>query len=147
MNQSTDLLNTLIEVSRDGQKFYSDAANKVKDPDVRTVFETQANAREQLINDLSRHVAVRGESASSDETFVGRTRKLYADTLAKLKTDSDGVYIKQLAEAESRLLNHFREALEAVDTEEVRRVLVGHMPIVQAAHDRMRELKQSKLAA
>ncbi len=147
MNQSTDLLNTLIEVSRDGLKFYSDAASKVKDPDVRAVFETQANAREQLINDLSRHVNVRGAAASRDETFIGKSSKFYADAMARLKSDSDSVYIKQLAEAESRLLDHFRSALEEVETEEVRRVLVGHMPIVQAAYDRMKALKQDKLAA
>lgn len=147
MNKSTDLLNELIEISRDGRKFYLDAAAKVEDPEVHRVFTTQASVREQLINDLSRHVIVRGEIASLDETLVGKTRKLYAEILATLSNDRDRVYIAQLEEVEDRLLEQFHHALEQAESEDVRRVLVGHIPMVQAAHDRMRALKKKKHAA
>jgi uncharacterized protein (TIGR02284 family) len=147
MNKSTDLLNELIEIARDGKKFYLDAATKVTGAEVQQVFRTQASAREQLINDLSQHVVIRGEVASRDETLVGITRKLYAEILATLSSDRDGVYINQLEEVEDRLLDHYRKALEQAESEDVRRVLVSHMPTVQAAHDRMRALKRKKHAA
>jgi hypothetical protein len=57
------------------------------------------------------------------------------------------VYIKQLQEVENRLLHNYRQALQEADSEEARRVLMGHMPTVQAAHERMKILRQKKLAA
>lgn len=147
MNKSTDLLNELIEIARDGKKFYLDAATKVTGAEVQQIFRAQASAREQLINDLSQHVVTRGEVASRDETLVGITRKLYAEILATLSSDRDGVYINQLEEVEDRLLDHYRKALEQAESEDVRRILISHMPTVQAAHDRMRALKRNKHAA
>lgn len=147
MNKSTDLLNELIEIARDGKKFYLDAAAKVTDGEVQLIFRTQANVREQLINTLSQHVVIRGDIASREETLVGMTRKLYAEILATLSSDRDRVYISQLEEVEDRLLEHYRKALEVAESEDVRRVLVQHMPIVQAAHDRMKALKRKKQAA
>lgn len=147
MNKSTDLLNELIEIARDGKKFYLDAAAKVTDGEVQQIFRTQANVREQLINTLSQHVVIRGDIASREETLVGMTRKLYAEILATLSSDRDGIYIQQLEEVEDRLLEHYRKALEVAESEDVRRVLVQHMPIVQAAHDRMKALKRKKQAA
>ncbi len=147
MNRSTDLLNELIEIARDGERFYLDAATKVTGAEVQQIFRAQAGAREQLINDLSKHVVTRGEVASRDETLVGMTRKLYAEILATLSSDRDGVYIDQLEEVEDRLLDHYSDALEQAESEDVRRVLVGHMPTVQATHDRMKALKRKKQAA
>jgi uncharacterized protein (TIGR02284 family) len=147
MNKTTDLLNELIEIARDGRQFYLDAATKVSGADIQQVFRTQANVREQLINDLSQHVVLRGDVASRDETMAGKTRKLYAEILATLSSDQDAVYIGQLEEVEDRLLGHYRKALEDAESEDVRRVLVLHMPTVQAAHDRMKSLKRKKNAA
>lgn len=147
MKKSTDLLNELIEIARDGKQFYLDAATKVSGADVQQVFRTQANVREQLINDLSQHVVLRGDVASRDETLVGKTRKLYAEILATLSSDRDGIYISHLEEVEDRLLDHYRKALDDAESEDVRRVLVLHMPTVQSAHDRMKSLKRKKHAA
>lgn len=143
MKKATDRLNELIEIARDGNKFYLEAAKKVSDPDVRAVFTTQANVREQLISDLSKCVVGRGDLPAEGETMLGKTRQLYADTLAKIKDDKERVYINQLEEAEDQLLEKFREALEHTESEEARKVLVDDMPIVQAAHDRMKTLKKA----
>jgi uncharacterized protein (TIGR02284 family) len=143
MRKATDRLNELIEIARDGSKFYLDAAKKVKSPDLRAVFTTQANVREQLINDLSKHVVGRGDLPSEGETLVGKTRQFYADTLAKISNDKEQVYIDQLEETEDRLLEKFREALEHTESEDARKVLIDDLPTVQAAHDRMKNLKNA----
>jgi len=147
MNKSTELLNELIEAARDGRKFYLDAASKVEDAEVYQVFSTQACAKELLINDLSQHVVAHGAIASEDETLVGKTRMLYAEILAALSADRDRIYVAQLEEVEGRLLERFRRALKETESEDVRRMLSGHITTVRAGHERMKMLKHRKRAA
>lgn len=147
MDKSTDLLNDLIEIARDGRQFYLDAAGRAQDPEMRQVFNDQAELRGQLVDDLSGHVAHKGETASQDETLAGRTRKLYAAVLAAISRDREGVYVAQLGEVEDRMLAHYRRAMDEVESEDVRRILVGYLPTVETAHDRMKRLQQRKMAA
>lgn len=140
MRGTTELLNELIEIARDGEKFYRIVAEKTESPAMRDIFREQSDVRSQFIEDLSQYVAADGEIPSDDTTLLGTARKLYTELRAKLSSDSDAVYISELEQMEDRLLEHYQQALEESGTE-IRRLLQSHLPTVQAAHERMRALK------
>jgi uncharacterized protein (TIGR02284 family) len=142
MTNATALLNDLIEVARDGQRFYMEAATKVDSPQLKDIFRDLARVREELITDLDQHVLDRGQAPSTDKTIVGTLRKTYAKLLATITRDNEKVYIDELEEAEDRLLAHYREALAQAPSESVRSVLQQHLLTVEAAHDAMRALKE-----
>ena len=139
--QPAHQLNDLIEIARDGERFYLDAASRVRSAQLRSVFRELAEVRQRLIDDLARHVSARGEAPSQHATAWGRTRKLYARVLAAIRSDEEAAYIGELEQAEDRLLERYRSALEHAPTEEIRRVLQRHLLTVKAAHDSMKALK------
>jgi uncharacterized protein (TIGR02284 family) len=143
MTRTTEQLNELIEIARDGEKFYRKAAEKVGHSETRAIFEEQARVRDQFIQDLGQYVTADGETPSDDTTLLGAARQLYTDLRAKLSDDSEAVYISQLEEMEDRLLEHYEQAMEDSGTE-IRRLLQSHLPLVQAAHERMRALKSQR---
>lgn len=147
MSKSTDLVNELIEIARDGREFYLDAARSTLDPELKSSFEGQSDLRKRLIEDLSRDVEGHGDDASRGETIAGRTRKLYSAVVASLKKDPQGIYLEQLGEVEDRLLVRFRHVLDAVETEQLRRVLKGYLPMIEAANNQMKALSREKKAA
>src|SRR3546814_15702867 len=76
---SSDLLNELIEITRDGQRFYQHAADEVKDVELQHLFRDLAQAKTQIIQALSVKVAANHEHPSQGGTLTGRMREPYAD--------------------------------------------------------------------
>ena len=142
MTRTTAQLNELIEITRDGERFYQHAIEEVKDPALQGLFRDMAQAKTQVIQALAVKVAVNHEDPSTGGTFVGKLRQVYADTKANLVSDTEATYVAQLEEAEDRILHAFEDALESAEPG-VQALLAAEMPKVRASHDRMRNLKQS----
>lgn len=143
MTDNTHLLQDLVQVTRDSQSFYQDAAKETSDSRLRDVFTRMASAKSGLINALSGTLVSLGETPVTDGTIAGGLRKAYADARTVFSKDDDKIYVGQLEETEDRVLEHFEEALSKTDSSSVRSVLTEHLPKVRACHDEMRALKQS----
>ena len=146
-HRSTDLLNELLELARDGERFYRDAAERVAAQELKGTFRQMAELRQRLMNDLAEHVTARGEQPSDRRTLLGASRQLYADALAALSARDDHVYLRQLEAMEDRLLARYERALEHAPSDSVRQLLQRHLLTVRASHDRMKLLKDQSLAA
>lgn len=146
-NTSAGLLNDLLALARDGERFYRDAASRVGSTALRDTFRQMADVRQRLMNDLAEHIAARGEQPSDRGTLAGRSRQAYAGVLAALTPDHEDVYIRQLEAMEDRLLAAYEKALRQAGTESVRAILQRHLLTVRAAHDRMRALKDQSAPA
>ncbi len=145
MTKPATTLNELIEITRDGEHFYSDAIGQVKSPHLKTVFRAIADAKVQLISALSQHVRAHGEQPSNDRTFAGSFRELYTDVRARLTHEKDVTYVAQLEQSEDRLLHAFQEASEDVNDSGVKQVIAQYLPKVRMCHDQMRNLKMSMM--
>ena len=146
-NRSADLLNDLLEIVRDGERFYRDAAERARSPELRGTFRQMAELRQRLMDELAEHVTARGARPSDKRTLAGTSRQLVADTLTALGAPVDGVYLRHLEAAEDRLLHHYERALEAAGNDRVQQILRRHLLAVRAAHDRMKALRDQSLAA
>jgi uncharacterized protein (TIGR02284 family) len=146
-NRSAALLNDLLEVARDGERFYREAADKVATPELRGTFRQMAEVRQRLMNDLVEHVAARGERPSDDRTLWGKSRRAYAGVLASLSPANESVYLSEFEAMENRLLERYEKALARADSDSVRQILHRHLLTVRAAHDRMKALKDQSLPA
>jgi uncharacterized protein (TIGR02284 family) len=141
MNNADAQLNELIEITRDGQRFYLHAAEEVKDPRFIALFTDMAEAKDDIIRALSIELAADHEKPAQGGTFVGKMRQLYADARASLSNDESSTYVDQLEEAEDRILHAFEDALQSADSR-VQALAAEKLPAVRAAHDRMRNLKR-----
>jgi uncharacterized protein (TIGR02284 family) len=142
MNDKSEQLNELIEITRDGQRFYEHAHDEVKDVRLQVLFRDMSQSKSELIRALSMKVAANQEQPASGGTFVGKLRQVYADTKATLTSDKEATYVAQLEEAEDRILHAFEDALEDAEPD-MHSLLAAEMPKVRANHERMRTLKQS----
>jgi uncharacterized protein (TIGR02284 family) len=146
MNSPAATLNELIELTRDGMHFYTDAIPKVTNPHLKIVFRAMIDAKHRLITALSEHVRVRGEAPSRDGTLAGGVRKVYADLRARIGDAQDAVYVGQLEASEERLLAAFERAAAEASDPQVREIILANLPKVRLCHEQMRNLKM-ELAA
>lgn len=142
MSSKTAQLNELIEITRDGKRFYEHAHDEVKDIRLQALFRDMARAKTEVINALTVKVAANQSEPASGGTLLGKLRQVYADTRATLSKDEEATYVAQLEEAEDRILHAFEDALQSSDND-VRALLTVEMPKVRACHDRMRMVKHN----
>ncbi|MCP8462469.1 PA2169 family four-helix-bundle protein [Pseudomonas sp. ZM23] len=142
MNSAARQLNELIEIARDGQRFYQQAVYEVSDPRLQELFEFMIRAKTAVIDALSSQVAASNETLAAAGTLLGRLRQVYAETRASLASDEEALCVAQLEEAEDRILLAFEDALHD-GTPETRALLRAEFPKVRACHDQLSQLKHS----
>ncbi|NYZ64157.1 PA2169 family four-helix-bundle protein [Luteimonas deserti] len=140
-NKTASTLNDLISIARDGKDFYEEAAQKVGDAELRTLFARIATNKAQIVNELSAAVQAAGGTPETSGTMVGSMQQMYGKLRAALG-DTEYGYVAELEESEDRLLEAFDEASRDSDTPPAARdVVVRLLPEVRSCHDVMRARK------
>lgn len=140
-NKTASTLNDLISIARDGKEFYEEAAQKVDDAELKTLFARIATNKAQIVGELSAAVQAAGGKPEESGTMVGSMQQMYGKLRATLG-DTEYGYVAELEESEDRLLEAFDEAARDADTPPAARdVVVRLMPEVRACHDVMRTRK------
>lgn len=142
-SKTAHTLNDIIEIARDGQDFYTEAADKVKDAELSALFTKIAGVKSQIVTSLSSTVAATGAKPAEHGTVVGSMQQFYGKVRATLGDTQYG-YVAELEESEDRLLKAFKDTLTDADTspaarQEVQRLL----PQVQECHAVMRDRKHA----
>jgi uncharacterized protein (TIGR02284 family) len=136
-------LNDLIEIARDGQDFYTEAATKVKDAELSALFTRIAGVKSQIVSSLSSTVAATGAKPAEHGTVVGSMQQFYGKVRATLGDTQYG-YVAELEESEDRLLKAFKDTLNDSDTPPAARQEVTRLlPQVQETHEVMRARKHA----
>ena len=146
-NKTANTLNDLISIARDGKDFYEEAAQKIDDAELKTLFARIATNKAQIVNELSAAVQAAGGTPEDSGTMVGSMQQMYGKLRATLG-DKEYGYVAELEESEDRLLEAFDEAARDADTPPAARdVVVRLLPEVRACHDVMRTRKKAMKAA
>ncbi|MGO1894029.1 MAG: PA2169 family four-helix-bundle protein [Luteimonas sp.] len=134
-------LNDLIEIARDGSEFYTEAASKVDNPELSTLFTQMAGHKREIVDGLTADVAAIGGEPADSGTAAGSMRQGYAKLRAALG-DKDYAYVAELEELEDRLLEAFKDTVDDSDTPAAAKAAAQkHLPRVVECHDIMRNRK------
>ncbi|QDI04170.1 MULTISPECIES: PA2169 family four-helix-bundle protein [Xanthomonas translucens group] len=140
-SKTTHSLNDLIAISRDGQQFYQEAAQKVGDTELSALFLRIAGVKADIVSGLSAVVQAVGGKPDAHGTMVGSMQQMYAKVRAALGDTKYG-YVAELEESEDRLLKAFNDTIADSDTPVAARdAATKLLPEVRACHDVMRTRK------
>jgi uncharacterized protein (TIGR02284 family) len=136
-------LNDLIEIARDGGDFYTEAAGKVSNPELSTLFGQMAGHKREIVSGLSADVSSAGGEPAEHGTMVGAMRQTYARARAALG-DTNDAYVAELEELEDRLLHAFRDTIGDDDTPAAAKAAAQKfLPRVVECHNIMRDRKMA----
>ena len=142
-NKIQHSLNDLIEIARDGGDFYTEAAGKVQDTELSSLFNQMANHKRDIVAGLSADVAATGGKPAEHGTIVGTMQQAYGEVRAALGDTNYG-YVAQLEEAEDRLLSAFKDTISGSDTPAAAKMAAEkYMPRVVECHNIMRNRKRA----
>jgi len=136
------ILNSLIETCKDGQYGFQSAADTVSNADLRTLFNELSAQRAQFIPPLQNVVSSLGEDTEKTGSLVGTLHRGWIDIKAALSTGDEHAILAECERGEDSAVAEYREALEHTELpENLRSLLQEQFMAVQAAHDRVRDLR------
>lgn len=136
------VLNSLIEICRDGQEGFESAANNVKNVDYKSLFSELSVQRQLFITELKEQVAALGEDSEKSGSLTGALHRGWIDLKASLTSGDEHAVLAECERGEDAAVAEYRDALEHPELPvRVREVIQRQFAGVQAAHDRVRDLR------
>lgn len=146
-NKIEHSLNDLIAIARDGQEFYTEAAQKVDDTELSALFTRIAGVKANIVSKLGATVQAAGGEPEDDGTLVGTVQQVYGKVRAAFGDKQYG-YVAELEESEDRLLHAFNDTIADTDTPPAARdAAQALLPEVRECHNTMRDRKHAMKAA
>lgn len=149
MAQQTErgVLNHLIEICRDGEKGFQNAANHVTDATLRDLLTSMAAQRKAFAEELLPHAQRLGGASGSDGSGAARLHRGWMTLKGALSGHGDLAIITEAERGEDAALGAYKEALAGVLPPTIRDLVERQCTKVQASRDRVYEIDKSRLAA
>lgn len=146
-NNVSDVLENLIEICKDGQKGYHDAASHVKRPDLKTYFNQLSLERARFAEELRAELTRVGKPDKKPSgTVVGTMRRAWIDTKVSLG-GGDKTILDSLESGEDSAKEAYQKALSGHLPTNIAEIVRTQAASVQQAHDKVKMLRDTAAAA
>jgi uncharacterized protein (TIGR02284 family) len=146
-DNAISVLEELIQTCKDGQKGYQEAASKVKRSDLKTFFNEQSLERSRFAGELEAELIRLGKPDKKvSGSVVGSLHRAWIDTKVGLG-GGDKTVLDWLEHGEDRAKDAYQKAVTGDLPEDVAQIVRRQAASVQAAHDRVRSLRDTAEAA
>jgi uncharacterized protein (TIGR02284 family) len=143
-SSTASVLNSLIETCKDGQEGFRSAAEDVKSAPLKTLFQELSMQRAQFISQLQSLVAGLGEDTEKKGSVSGALHRGWIDLKSALTSGNEHSILAECERGEDSAVEEYREALDHDELPpNVREIVAQQYLAVQAAHDRVRDLRDS----
>ena len=147
MNMSPDetmsVLNELIETCKDGQHGFRTAAEDAKDAELGRILTEFASQRTSFIAELQDRVRSLGGNPDKSGHITGAVHRGWIDLKAALSSNEPHAVLAECERGEDYAVKAYREALEENLDPITRGIISRQYASVQAAHDRVKQLRDS----
>jgi uncharacterized protein (TIGR02284 family) len=142
------LLRSLIAVCRDSQKGYETAAKDAVDLELVRLFAEQVKHRAKLVAELEQRVRELRGDPNAGPTLLGAIHRSWMGYRAANAPNQPEALLTEIERGEALAVEAYRMALKEHDIDAATRQLIEHQyELVQAAHDRMKQLRDRSVQA
>ena len=140
MADTQELVKTVIQVLNDGARGFSDIAEHLKSPELKTFFIEEGVTRGQFAREVQ---AAAGTTEDLGGTTAGTVHRVWGDLKANLG-GGDHTLLETAEQGEDAAKKAYKETLEdsSLDSN-VRAVLSRQQPHIQASHDKVKAYRDS----
>jgi uncharacterized protein (TIGR02284 family) len=144
--ESAKVIEKLIEISKDGEKGYKDAAEHAKRSDLKTFFITQSSERGRFARELQTVLMKLGKTEKKESgTVAGALHRVWIDTKVSLGAGDKSI-LESVEKGEDEARDAYREAIGAPLPPEAADVVSRQARSIQTAHDEVKALRDGLAA-
>jgi uncharacterized protein (TIGR02284 family) len=137
------VLNDLVEICKDGQHGFRTAAEDAKDSELARIFTEFSTQRTSFIAELQDRVRSLGGDPEKSGSATGKLHRTWIDLKSAVATNEPHAVLAECERGEDAAVKAYRQALEE-NLDPVSRGIVSRQYVaIQAAHDRVKQLRDS----
>jgi len=141
-HQVINTLNSLVELNRDGQTGFQEAAEKIDAPEIKTFCLEQSRSRAHFVGELQPLVRSLGDEPDNTGTVSGALLRGWMDLKAALG-GGDHAILVVVESGEDRAANAYKKALAHTLPADVRDIVERQSLSVQQSHDTIKVMRDS----
>ena len=130
-----DVLNHLVEVCRNGEFGFREAAGAVKDAHLRSILADLSEQREQFAAQLRYQVARLGGKPQNRGSMAGAVHRRWIDLRSSVSTHPSTAVLAECDRGEIKAERAYTAALESELPPNVRVIIEEQYAQIKAAHD------------
>ena len=144
MKEQDKIVDNLIETLKDGQEGFKQAAEGVKDPQLKAVFDEYSRQRGRFA------VELRSKAQSADErdsemsgSAAGALHRGWINLKSALTRGDDHSILAECERGEDSAVEEFRKALNNSPSAPVQEIVSRQYVQIKEAHDRVKNLRDT----
>ena len=139
-DQVISTLNSLIEINRDGQKGYQEAAEKIEEPQIREFCFEQSRTRAQFVGDLQQQVRSLGGDPENTGSVAAAVHRGWIDLKSALGGGAHAI-LAASETGEDYAVKEYKKALDETLPAPVRDIIERQYQSVKQAHDKVKGMR------
>ena len=147
MSDVGSVLNGLIETAKDGEQGFQTAAEKVKNPELKTLFTKYATQRAAYGQELQAAVSSLGEKPAQSGHAAASLHRGWMNLKQALTKDEDTALINEAESGEDAAKKAYADALQQTLPANIRTLVQKQYDGVLQAHGVVRDLKHAREAS
>ena len=140
-------LNDLIETCRDGLVGFTEAADNVKRPDLKTFLNQIATDRAQFVTELQLEVRNLGGEPQKSGSTTATIRRAWLDLKGTFVGKDDHSILSECESAEDSTVDVYKDALKQGLPANILPTVERQFQSIKQVHDRVKQMRDSKAAA
>ena len=136
-------LNNLIETCKDGQEGFLEAAEGVKNSELKTLFLAYSQQRAQFAGVLQNEVLRMGGEPEKAGSVAAKLHRGWIDIKSAVTGEDEGAIISECERGEDSAVKNYQEALNEDLPANIRSIIEQQFTQVKEAHDHIRALERA----
>ena len=138
-------VNSLIETLKDGQEGFRQAAEAVKDSELKSLFAEYSMQRSRFAGELQQQLRGLGESEPEDSSSVaGSIHRAWINLKSAVTSGDDHAILAECERGEDSAVDEYKKAMNADLASPLRETVAQQYDKVKLAHDRVRNLRDAR---
>lgn len=141
-----EVISTLIETCKDGEKGFRVCAEDVSRPELKTLFNQRAGECAQSAQELQAIVIRLGGEPEDSTSVAGDLHRRWVDLKSLITGKDDEAILNECERGEDVAKRSYHKALEKALPEDIRQVVQRHYDGVLRNHDQVKMLRDAERA-
>lgn len=140
---TTQTLNSLIEICKDGQDGYRDAAENSKHPDLKKLLLSYSLQRSKFAGELQQLVISLGEKPEDSSSVASAIHRGWIDLKAAFTKGSDHAILAECERGEDLAVSAYSKALETKLPAHIHETVSAQSDAILDAHNDIRDRRNA----
>lgn len=136
-----DQLNSLLTLNHDAEKGYQEAAENVKDNELKSLFLVQSRQRNEFAQEIEREIKTLGGEPSTGTSLSADLHRAWINIKSTFSSDDDKATVKECHRGDQEALNSYNSVLQETDlVASTRELLLRQKQSIDTANSTMARL-------